>query len=64
MNQAIFHALDVPLIGAGVLGRKLVEDAGENAADIIFKDQLALLAAPGCNKPPAPLQREQEPLSA
>ena len=45
LYQLFIDALDVPLIGANVFAGELVEDAAEDAADVVFEDELALLHA-------------------
>ena len=44
-DQLFIEALDVPLVRADVLSRELVEHAAEDAADVVFEDELALLDA-------------------
>ncbi len=44
-NEAVLHSLDVPLIGVLVLRREFVERAAQDAAHIVFENQILLLDA-------------------
>ena len=44
-DQLLVKSLDIPLIGVKIFRCEFVEHGAENAADVVFENQLALLDA-------------------